>query len=101
MDLFEYNARQSRTKSQPLAERVRPNSLKTFVGQKHLLGKGKLIRTAIESDHIFSMILWGPPGCGKTTLARIIARETGNSIRHQDRQGPAVFVSTGNHTVRR
>jgi putative ATPase len=76
MDLFEYNTQQSSAKSQPLAERVRPNNLKTFVGQKHLLGKGKLIRTAIESDHIFSMILWGPPGCGKTTLARIIAKET-------------------------
>jgi putative ATPase len=82
MDLFEYNARQSRAKSQPLAERVRPNSLKTFVGQKHLLGKGKLIRTAIESDRIFSMILWGPPGCGKTTLARIIARETQSHFLH-------------------
>ena len=76
MDLFEYNAQQSRAKSQPLAERVRPNSLETFVGQKHLLGKGKLIQTAIETDHLFSMILWGPPGCGKTTLARIIAKET-------------------------
>ena len=76
MDLFEYNARQSRAKRQPLAERVRPKSLKAFVGQKHLLGEGNLIRTAIETDHIFSMILWGPPGCGKTTLARIIAKET-------------------------
>jgi putative ATPase len=76
MDLFEYNARQSSMKNQPLAERVRPNGLKTFVGQKHLLGKGKPIQTAIETDHIFSMILWGPPGCGKTTLARIIAKET-------------------------
>lgn len=76
MDLFEYNTQQSSAKSQPLAERVRPDNLKTFVGQKHLLGKGKLIRTAIDSDHIFSMILWGPPGCGKTTLARIIAKET-------------------------
>ncbi len=82
MDLFEYNARQSSAKSQPLAERVRPNSLKTFVGQKHLLGKGKLIQTAIESDRIFSMILWGPPGCGKTTLARIIARETQSHFVH-------------------
>ena len=76
MDLFEYNASQTSARSQPLAERVRPNTLKTFVGQTHILGKGKLIRTAIESDHIFSMILWGPPGCGKTTLARIIAKET-------------------------
>jgi putative ATPase len=76
MDLFEYNARQSSAKGQPLAERVRPRSLKAFVGQRHLLGKGKPLRTAIESDYIFSMILWGPPGCGKTTLARIIAKET-------------------------
>ena len=82
MDLFEYSAQQSNAKSQPLAERVRPNNLKTFVGQKHLLGKGKLIRTAIESDHIFSMILWGPPGCGKTTLARIIAKETQSHFVH-------------------
>jgi len=50
MDLFEYNARQSRAKSQPLAERVRPNSLKTFVGQKHLLGKGKLIQRQTDPD---------------------------------------------------
>jgi len=82
MDLFEYNTRQSSAKSQPLAERVRPNSLKAFVGQKHLLGKGKLIQTAIESDHIFSMNLWGPPGCGKTTLARIIAKETQSHFVH-------------------
>ena len=82
MDLFEYNARQSRAESQPLAERVRPNNLKTFMGQKHLLGKGKLIRTAIETDHIFSMILWGPPGCGKTTLARIVAKETQSHFVH-------------------
>jgi len=82
MDLFEYNARQSSARSQPLAERIRPDNLKTFVGQKHLLGKGKLIRTAIESDHIFSMILWGPPGCGKTTLARIVAKETQSHFVH-------------------
>jgi putative ATPase len=82
MDLFEYNARQSKARSQPLAERVRPNSLKTFVGQKHLLGKEKLIQTAIETDHIFPMILWGPPGCGKTTLARIIAKETQSHFVH-------------------
>jgi len=82
MDLFEYNAQQSSARTQPLAERVRPNNLKTFVGQKHLLGKGKLIRAAIETDHIFSMILWGPPGCGKTTLARIIAKETQSHFVH-------------------
>lgn len=69
----------SRTKSQntePLASRMRPTSLDNFVGQKHLVGEGKPIRKLIESDQLLSMIFWGPPGCGKTTLARIIANET-------------------------
>lgn len=61
---------------QPLAERVRPRSLEEFVGQEHLLGKGKVLRRLIESDHITSMIFWGPPGVGKTTLAQIIAAQT-------------------------
>ena len=61
---------------QPLAERVRPRSLAEFVGQEHLLGKGKVLRRLIESDHITSMIFWGPPGVGKTTLAQIIAART-------------------------
>lgn len=62
--------------AQPLASRLRPERLEDFVGQKHLIGEGKVLRRLIESDHISSMIFWGPPGVGKTTLARIIANRT-------------------------
>jgi putative ATPase len=61
----------------PLAARMRPPTLNGFVGQEHLLGKGRVLRRAIEADHIPSMIFWGPPGCGKTTLAYIISASTG------------------------
>lgn len=70
MSLFENNL------SQPLAARLRPKTLEEYVGQTHLLGKGKVLRRLIESDQISSMIFWGPPGVGKTTLARIIANTT-------------------------
>ncbi|WP_061577671.1 replication-associated recombination protein A [Heyndrickxia coagulans] len=70
--LFENDNDQNR----PLATRVRPKNLDEFVGQKHLIGKGKVLREMIEHDRLSSMIFWGPPGVGKTTLAKIIANQT-------------------------
>ncbi len=66
--------------NQPLAERMRPRTLDEFIGQEKLLGPGKPLRMQIESDNIGSMLFWGPPGCGKTTLARLIARLTSSEF---------------------
>ena len=60
-------------KTEPLASKIRPKKIKDFVGQKHLVGKAKPIKTAIDKNHLFSIIFWGPPGVGKTTLAKIYA----------------------------
>lgn len=66
----------SQNETQPLAARLRPRTLEEYVGQEHLLGEGKVLRRLIENDRVSSMIFWGPPGVGKTTLARIIANRT-------------------------
>ena len=79
MSLFDTSpiaAASGRARQAPLAERMRPHTLDEYVGQEHLLGPGKPLRLAIESDDATSMIFWGPPGTGKTTLAQIIARMT-------------------------
>ena len=73
-DLFD-NSGEAATR--PLADRMRPRNLDEFSGQAHIVGPGKPLRSAIESDHIHSMILWGPPGTGKTTLASLIAGHSG------------------------
>ncbi len=76
MDLFD-QALEKDEGARPLAERVRPRTLEEFVGQEHVLGPGSALRRAIEADQVPSLILWGPPGTGKTTLARVIAGKTG------------------------
>lgn len=77
MDLFNRKAGGPKdARERPLADRMRPRSLDEFAGQEHLLGKGTLLRKAIEEDRLFSLIFWGPPGSGKTTLARLLATET-------------------------
>jgi len=77
MDLFTNDeARKTKKANEPLAVRMRPKSLDDFTGQEHILGSGKLLRRLIESDKISSLILYGPPGCGKTTLALIISEKT-------------------------
>jgi putative ATPase len=77
MDLFEKKIREYYKKNAPLADRMRPRSLDEFFGQDEIVGEGKFLRAALEGDRLPSLILWGPPGSGKTTLARIAAAMTG------------------------
>jgi putative ATPase len=67
MDMFEKQDEEQQLAGAPLATRMRPNSLENFVGQEHIIGKGRVLRKAIESDRIPSVIFWGPPGCGAPT----------------------------------
>lgn len=76
MDLFDHAAEGELGAAAPLAERMRPRKLEEFAGQEHLVGEGRFLGRLIESGRLVSLILWGPPGSGKTTLARILARST-------------------------
>lgn len=76
MDLFEYMREQNKEKESPLASRMRPSSLEEVVGQRHIVGEGKLLYRAIKADKLSSVLFYGPPGTGKTTLAKVIASTT-------------------------
>ncbi|MCP3098758.1 replication-associated recombination protein A [Myxococcus sp. K15C18031901] len=77
MDLFEHAGQEEQARLAPLAERMRPRTLSEFVGQEHLTAEGRFLRRALDSDQVPSLIFWGPPGTGKTTLAQLVARSTG------------------------
>ncbi|MDP2729719.1 MAG: replication-associated recombination protein A [Dehalococcoidales bacterium] len=95
MDMFEQKAEEQREQQAPLATRMRPTSFHEFVGQEHLVGKGRVLRKAIDAGRLPSIILWGPAGCGKTTLAYLMANAT-NSHFH-----PISAVSAGVADLRR
>lgn len=95
MDLFDLSREQQREREAPLAARMRPRNFDEFVGQEHLVGKGRVLRKSIESDQVPSMILWGPPGSGKTTLAYIVASLTRSHF------SPISAVSSGVADLRR
>jgi putative ATPase len=89
MDLFDFNYEKEKLKEAPLAARMRPTSLEEFVGQEHIIGPGHVLRTAIDSGKLPSVVLWGPPGSGKTTLAYIMAQATSSHF------SPVSAVSAG------
>ena len=89
MDLFDFNNYEETAK--PLSERMRANTLNEFIGQKHLVAEGSLLRRAIASDRLGSCIFWGPPGCGKTTLANIIAMTTNDYFYRLNHRKPVRF----------
>ena len=95
MDMFEQRSEEQKEKEAPLAVRMRPNDFDAFVGQEHLIGRGRVLRKAIESDKLPSIILWGPPGTGKTTLANVIANTTDSHF------SPVSAVSAGVNDLRR
>ncbi|MCY7483925.1 replication-associated recombination protein A [Paenibacillus alvei] len=76
MDLFSYGEEQQHPTMRLLADRIRPKTLEEYIGQEHIVGPGRLLRRAIEADRVSSILLYGPPGCGKTTLANIISEQT-------------------------
>ncbi|MCH2517275.1 MAG: replication-associated recombination protein A [Dehalococcoidia bacterium] len=95
MSLFEHQAQQQMAKNAPLADRMRPRTFDEFVGQEHVVGVDRVLRRAIQADRLPSIILWGPPGSGKTTLARLIAGVTQASFQ------PISAVTSGVADLRR
>ena len=75
-DLFSAQEREQEARDAPLAARMRPRTLDEYLGQDHIVGAGRMLRRALERDTVPSLILWGPPGCGKTTIARLLAEHT-------------------------